>query len=274
MVAPNGVVIKWNPQLPVNYIIDNGPLGGLTRNEGASLVHEAFLKWARVPSATIRFRSLGFLSEDLTVANYKSFFNGEMRPENPLIFDSDGEIIDDIFGENSSDYIYGFAAPRFVDPETNEFISVWAVLNGKLADRSRETFKQVLIHEIGHMIGLDHTQAGRAFAQNFELIDNKFVPLMYPVVQELGPGRPIQDDIVWVSWLYPEPDFSTSTGTLKGRILRRSGGPFPGANVVAVPVTLSPPGTITELETIVSVVSGFLLTEDGSYEIPGLTSGD
>ena len=100
----NNQALKWNVSnpdtFPVRYVIDNGPLGeGLSRDQGAALVRQGFQKWEDVSTSTMRFLDSGFLDMDIGVDNYQSFvFTGQPRPENPVIFDSDGSIIDDQFG--------------------------------------------------------------------------------------------------------------------------------------------------------------------------------
>ncbi|MDA2926236.1 matrixin family metalloprotease [Acidobacteria bacterium AH-259-G07] len=273
-MGSNARVIKWNldnpDTFPVKFSIDNGPLGELTQEEGANLVRQAFQRWVDLLSSTIAFNDLGLLEMDLTgdsmdAGYYKTFFEGQKRTENPVVFDSDGSIIDDVLGDGSKDSVLGFAGIRFIDPDTLEFESAWVVLNGLKASQFGD-FPKAVAHEIGHFIGLDHTQIKTRF---------EFTPLMYPFVLPGGPDKPLRDDTAWVSWLYPEADFRTTTGTITGRIFRRSGGFFPGANVVAVKVTQNQDQTLTESrEEIVSVVSDFLFTSDGSYELPGLMPGD
>ncbi|HLV00847.1 MAG TPA: hypothetical protein VKZ59_06250, partial [Acidobacteriota bacterium] len=273
-VRAGGEVLKW--QEPVALMLDQGPLGNLTNTQAIQLVLNAVQSWEEVETSTISFSIEGSLNEDINFNNYKMFLGGQNPGVNPVIFDHDGKIIDDFLGTNSSSSVLGFAGVRILDPENLAFRSGWAVLNGKRA--SQGTFPQVVTHELGHMIGLDHSQglitntAGCSrFPPSGQFCD--FIPMMYPLIFQAGPTRPIRDDIAWISWLYPTPEFSQQTGTIKGQIFRRTGSPLFNANVVAVKVEDSANGPAQSNEEYVSVVSDFLLTEDGSYEIPGLVPG-
>lgn len=284
IVEVGGRVFKWNPAVPVNFILDQGPLGQLSNEEAAELVRQAVQAWQAVPTASLQFKDLGFLDRDVDAGNFNEFFgkNGpgpeKQLPENPVVFDSDGKITDLLLGEGSSQSVLGFAGVRFLNQQQGHFISAFTVLNGVQASKFG-TFPQVITHEFGHLLGLDHTQG---LPENTRGCNNpfgapqscQFIPLMYPFVFEAGPGKPIRDDEAWISWMYPKENFRTSTGTIRGRVLRRSGGPLAGANVVAVQVSVNSDGSLQESRSeFVSVVSDFLLTDDGAYELPGLTPG-
>ncbi|MBI4446377.1 MAG: matrixin family metalloprotease [Acidobacteria bacterium] len=268
-VGSGGLPFMWDPTVGVPYAIDQGPLGSLNNEDAEQLVRDAFEAWKGVETATLTFSEQEPLSTDLNGQNYRSFMGSQLHPENPIIFDSDGSIIADRLGVEAKDVVLGFAGIRFADTQTQRFQSGWVVLNGTRANHS--AFKVVVVHEVGHLLGLDHTQAGRPFAEDGNLLNNNSVPVMYPVAQVGGSTQPLRDDQVWFSWLYPEPIFRPSTGTIKGQVFRRTGGAFQGANVVAVPIDSS---LIEQRREMVSVVSDFLITNDGSYELPGLTPGD
>ncbi|UCF35633.1 MAG: hypothetical protein JSU96_12425 [Acidobacteriota bacterium] len=284
----DGFIFRWDPTKPVMFTIDQGPLGRLSNADAAKLVRDQTAKWTDVATSTIEFSDTGQLPVDVTGANWEDFFGvGEgqqyqFRPENPVIFDTDGSITDDILGEGASDGVLGFAGIRsFKGPY---FHSGWAVLNGIRAGNNAK-FKHTVVHELGHFLGLDHTQNLQQNADEWQSFPcgevNKFcsdiVPLMYPFQMPrvaVSPG-PLADDVAWISWLYPTNDFQTTTGTIKGTVYRRSGAGFQGANVVAVPLVPNGDGTFTERRSdAISVVSDFLQQATGEYEIPGLPPGD
>ena len=102
-------------------------------------------------------------------------------------------------------------------------------------------------HEIGHLLGLDHTA----------IVSATMNPLAGSGVTFF---RVLQtDDRIGCSVLYPEPDFSRSTGKIAGSVLLEGEGVF-GAHVVA-------------LDEAGRAVTSALSGEDGSYRISGLSPG-
>ncbi len=270
-LTPGGVPVRWDPAR-VGYVIDNGPLGNNTRDQAASVVRAAFQVWEDVDTSTIAFDDLGFLNVDVDITNYEAYINSKRPEGNVVVFDSDGSITNDVFGEGS-DEILGFASAVRLGAFSNRYDFAFAVLSGPNSNDA--AFRGTMIHEFGHLIGLDHTQAGHEQAMNGFTFDNTNIPIMYPFRFPFAPNDLRPDDKAWVSWLYPNSDFAQTTGTIKGQVFYPPGTPLPGANVVAVQVTTATNGSITESNReFVSVVSDFLDHGDGSFEIPGLAPGN
>ncbi|MFQ5741374.1 MAG: hypothetical protein ACE5JX_20445 [Acidobacteriota bacterium] len=286
LVSGPGDAFRWPPGQPVNFIIDKGPLrsGGspLSSEEGARVVRDAIGVWGSlpgsqstpVPTSSLTFEDRGFLDEDVDDSNFERFMS-DFGGGNPIIFDADHTIINLVFGEEAGANILGFAGA--FDTDGDGFLDFGrAVLNGTKASLGVNTqFRTTVIHELGHMLGLGHTQAGREFFDQcnvFQPTPCGLIPIMYPVISG-GPTHvvhPLRDDQAWISWIYPTEDFSRITGAIRGTVRRSTGAPFQGAHVVAVPVTVSG-DEITELdEGMVSGVSDFLVRFDGSFELPGL----
>ena len=272
-VLRGGRVLKWNADRPVLYLIDQE----FSETRWAHLgrrVHEAFQAWEDVETSTLRTRNPEprFLDQNIDGSNFTEYV-GSRRPENLIILDQDGEIANLVFGEGAGENTLGFAAIRFADEDALEYLSGFAVI-GKRPASQPDRFYRVTMHEVGHLLGLDHTQAGREWFESSDLGDLAFVPVMYPVGSFFGPNEPLLDDAIWISWLYPEESFAANTGTIRGRVLRRTGAPVLGANVVAAAVESDAQGNLTEVRgEQVGVVSDFLVTDDGSYQLPGLPPG-
>ena len=272
-----GELYQWKRNQPVPFSIDQGSLGNLSEGESLSLVRDSILKWTDIPTSVIDFEEGDRLDFNITVSNYREYFGiglpeQELRPENPVIFDDNGEIIDDFLGQGASDSVLGFAGIRFMDTEEKEYLSAWIVINGtRFGDLSDyDSLCMVMGHELGHLIGLDHSQG---LPENFsDPVWGPHVPLMYPYLSLNPPKGPIHDDMTWVSWLYPAPGFSgqEAAGTIRGKVLRPTGDPLLGANVIARRVV---DGELSRSD-ITSVASGFLLLEQGEFEIPGLEPGE
>lgn len=138
--------------------------------------------------------------------------------------------------------------------------------------------QEIITHEAGHLLGLAHSF----------LIDS----MMYPAKPQAStdaslkalyrvPKRSLaQDDIAWLSNLYPNDQFAAATSKIAGRVYYGSD-PFVGAQVVAIKVdeadqsfNFFPNESSGDL-----VVKGMknvstFSEEDGDFEIPGLEPGN
>lgn len=123
--------------------------------------------------------------------------------------------------------------------------------------------QDVMTHEVGHLIGLDHTP----------LVGTTSVrPTMNPFASQQAPGaaRTLQpDDTAGATFLYPGPT-ATQLGTITGQVVGPNGDPAFGVHVIAFDVNTD--------EFVVSTLSGSAGENrgpggDGRYEITGLPPG-
>jgi len=254
-------VVYDNSRFPISYSPDRGNLGSLSNGLATSLVDTSFQTWANVSTATITFQNGGQLPFDITRINYIPYLDNFNDGINPIIFDSDGSIIDAEFGVGASNGIIGFAGSGF--NSTGYYEEGLAVLNGKFsAVFDAQEFRATFFHEIGHFIGLDHTQINGSYVKDGDTVNDRYVPTMYPTAtdDDTPLGEPNPDDEAALTLLYPASNVSTVYGMLQGSVKREDGQPVLGANVVAVKVG-------DEDLSQFSSVSDYYMQNNGEYEM-------
>lgn len=293
-------------------------LGRLSNEEAVNLVRTLFSEWQQVQIdgvSVVDFdveegSGLGSVTADNLnqifsycppledcPAEDPPFVSGSLGSgQSPILFDHDGSLTDLILGEGSKRNILGFAGPRAAERvgETLFITEGQAVLNGLFIDCpegaaaedpcqdpevSLGEFSGAIFHEIGHFIGLDHTQvnlksAVKALSGDLSEIDG--VPTMLPLlVDGVAQRSPHLDDIISLAILYPSAEYSSRFCTLKGTVYQSdSQTELQGVNVV-----LQNPED--PLKQATSYVSGQLfvgssegcLAAAGDFEIGGLTPG-
>jgi len=267
---------------PLTYWTDLGPLGGQTNAQANTLVMNAFQAWQNVPTASINFKQAGQLPVDINGTNIMTAFNQldncstPIDPTNPafiardrtVIYDTDGSALTAL-GEDPTMVLGEASAVCFSSDgtTTNSLQRGFALLNGKA---TAAQLLPTMIHEFGHLIGLDHSQINLNCLTTFcsgGSDDLAGVPIMFPVAID-PKTTPTTDDVAGVSVLYPETvnsppgqiPFSTF-GRIQGYVLFTDAvTPAQGYNVIARQVD-DPATPQNESRRIaVSNVSGFLFT--------------
>jgi len=303
-----GVPFTWDPAVPVPYRVDGGPFaakpGGIVtvdNTTGLARVQAMFKVWQDVPTASISFSyagpiqsSAGFTDGNVdTVEEYNAVVAScNSGAQSPFMFDADGSIFYQLTGESA---LIGFSGPCLLDPATSRFLSGMGMFNGRFRDGINDPYAypanyemtaaemdEVIAHEFGHFIGLDHSQLNpEVLTQPFLnclVNDLAGLPLMFPYATcqaRVTAGLPMlaPDDLAWLSKLYPETanapptkvPFNTVYGTIRGTILFSDGQTHAqGLNVVAR-------DTLQPKRIGVSVFSGYLFTV---YPGQSITGGD
>jgi len=292
--ADNGTIVKWassGGSTSVTLTLDQGKLGLLTNVQANALVANVIGVWNGISQSTVNLTiSPTPLSQDIDETNYYPVLrSGFPHGYNPVVYDEDGALIDALYGTGMRNQILGFAGPVYSTdshvpphPLPGNFVEGQVVLNGRMLDGvdtgasnpevTQSEFEGVIVHEAGHLLGLDHSQ--------INVLDptNNDQPTMFPIFYGGTAVRsPAPDDIGWISYLYPSAQYSSSFGNITGQIIQRVGATdsgYQGINVVARRVG----GARVDA---ISCVSGYVYCAgygpigfSGFYLMPGVPPGN
>jgi hypothetical protein len=299
----DGQPFTWNPaSMPIQYRVDPGPFAitfigtqVVSNATGLARVAAMFDVWHAVPTASISFSYAGpllpagsYTGGDLTNVQQFNDVIGSCKSatQNPVIFDADGSLMSAL---GLPAEVIGFNTGCAIDSVTGFLTASAVVLNGKMQDGvssqgpppnfelTANEFDEAITHEIGHFIGLDHSQI------NLDVLtSNSFpcdvdelagMPLMFPglVCQaRKDAGLPVlaPDDVAWISTLYPSASFASSYATISGTIYFPDGvSQFQGANVIARAPDDPATAQDESRRVAVSAVSGYLFTANPGQSV-------
>jgi hypothetical protein len=289
----DGEPFTWNPaKMPIAYRLDPGPMAAnssgtvvIDHAAGAQRVQNMFGVWQAVSTATISFTNAGpilaagsYTGGDLKTAPQFNDVMGSCTSgaQSPVIFDADGKLITSL---GLPPEVIGFNSGCAFDTTHGYYVSSAIVMNGAFQDGvnssrnfelSANAFDEAITHEIGHLLGLDHSQINLdellSFSGTCDVDQLAGLPLMFPISfcqARKDAGLPVlsPDDVSWISQLYPNAATVNAYGTISGIIYFADGvTPLQGANVIARLVD-DPNTTEDESRRVaVSAVSGYLFT--------------
>jgi hypothetical protein len=272
-----GQPYRWDMSQPIRYSVAPGPLGSRSHDWAVAAVESAVRTWESVPSAQVRFEASGDLPRRITGSNVMAFLHGLTGDSPcPVLFDTDGTITQTLLGQGAIEA--GFAGPLIDLPRDDRILLGYVVLSGPgLAAFGDTRTEKVVVHEFGHMLGLDHSQINADLLYDGDPTNDYLAPVMSYFRGPNGDGSLHRDDQAWISWLYPSSSFADSTGSIHGRVLLPDGVTgLRGINVIARRVD-------DPRATSVSSVSGYLFggtgggardpARLGEFMIPGLPPG-
>lgn len=262
-VRTNGLPYVWSTAAPIPYQTDNGPLSADTdEGEARARVIAMFNVWQSVATASISFDRAGFITptgafsggDVNTIAEYDAVNDAcNNGTRNPVIYDSDGTLLDELGFDDS---VIGFAGPCATS--SSQIVSASVVMNGLFDVGNTPTeqeYDAAFVHEIGHFAGLDHSQINVNCLQGCNLANLTGLPTMFPFLLDGSQITPSVDDVAWISRLYPAASFATTHGTITGRVYFSDGDSQAQlVNVIARRVNT---GASEDRTTAVSNVSGY-----------------
>jgi len=242
--------VKYNKTVVLNY--DQGNMGGRTKAQADAIVNTAIATWNNVSTASVTLQRGSDMPVDVTLANYNTYvgnsFSTFQDGLSPVVYDSDGSIIDAFFGTGANTSVIGFAGSAY---STCSYLEGRAVINGRISI-SDATMTTALTHEIGHLIGLDHTQL-----DSDQALAGSNYPLMYPIAYRTL-STLHEDDIAAITALYPDTNVNATYGQISGVFTQVAGTAIQGANIWAVETTTG---------KVYSVVSDYLKQGTGFFKL-------
>jgi len=241
-----------------------------------SIIETALNTWKTQSQSTVEFEFSGTTTNNIPVLDgYCDFlFNVNFQalglPNNIIALTfRNGSITDTL--RSKSDRILE-DADIIVNPELSD---LW--ITGIPTDPTQLDLNEIILHESGHLLGLAHSF----------LIDS----VMYPAKPRTSSDPELKalyrvpkttlahDDSAWLSWLYPNSSFASSTGTIEGRVFYNDR-PYVGAHIVAAKLNESDlaypfypsSGAGDLLVRGLQNVATFS-EQNGYFKIPGLNPG-
>jgi hypothetical protein len=292
-VSADGRPFTWEPGRPIRYTLDQGNLGRFSNTEAARWVSEAFQRWigaaaepsggseGTLPGVALAVQATAPAAVDITGQNIFSILFGRNQGESLIVLDSDGTVFDTFFGLGAGSLFEGIGLARDVDQGSARITQGLVILNGRRSrEYTPERMQALIQHELGHFMGLAHTQLNRGVKLDGDPTNDALAPCMsYNAGPNGGPSLHAEDR-AWIAALYRRPAATPATGTIRGRVLLPDGTTgFQGIQVIARREG-------DERVTAVSGVSGYLykvssggggsrdISLRGYYELPGLLPGN
>ncbi len=273
------IFAKSGSKTPFKFKVDPSGLGDIDADTAFNSTVEVLDLWEAESSLEFQQVDGGKFNNDINVSNYDPILNpNHSLGFSPIVYDTDGSITDDLLGDGSKDSVLGFAGAVFFTTSNSNITGIkesQAVFNGHLYDTDNvggtpgsvlNDFVTTILHEFGHMFGMDHSQGGNLDGFNAGDSDLTDIPVMFPIAA--NPLVELQkDDIASVREAYPLGDETSLYGRIEGKLLK-NGSPIKGANIIAFKIDDSNPRK--KSVTSPSDIDGAGL---GAFVLPNLDPG-
>jgi len=298
--AALGQPVHWAGGL-VEYYVDQGPLNAsVTNQQATAMVDAAAALWSAVPTAAVTLIDKGPLNEDVSGSHILANSSGQITQPSDItpvatnyplgvIYDSDGSVIDAIFGATTSqpDNCQDNGVLVWMDNLKPDATIAHAVilLNGRCATNSNllAMMSYELERAFGRVLGLDYSQVNPGALQNGEPGGTSGWPVMQPlsgVCSSAGgecipnPSILRYDDIAALNRIYPitaanlagfpgKKLTGANTVSIQGTVSFRTGTGMQGVNVVARPLDAG--GNPLYQYAVTAVSGGYFSGNHGNF---------
>ncbi len=226
--------VRWATNT-VYVQVEGGSLGTLSEAESREFVETALGLWNDVESARLTIQVTGGSLPSIDGTNFTTYFTAHEATANVIVFDDDGEIMRALGLDPN--HLLGFSA-EMSSTESGDILSAYNVINGAVmaASPPLSTSSEVqatMVHEMGHFVGLDHSQLNGHLAFNGHAGDDVYTPIMFPFAGDDDAQRVSLhfDDEQALAMNYPVGTFGVPK--IHGTILSGTNTQVLGANVVA-----------------------------------------
>lgn len=261
---------------PMAWRLDGGELNiTFPRDRVKEIVREQFAAWDSVPGSNLRLVEGEDVPNDITdIAGIEAVLADGVAV---IALDETGTIFED-FGIDPNSTTIAFAAPFEVNRGDGKWDTMFAVIGGNSTTGSSDNaVATVVLHEIGHGVGLGHSVVNAhisntpgATYEDFGRPSNfRHAEVMHYLL--LSNTTPVlkADDISGFLALHGDGiTGNPASGKLSGRIFREDASAgYNGINVIARDRS----GGVDTVWT--NAASGLSFSEEGYWEIPGLPPG-
>jgi hypothetical protein len=247
LVGTSRVPVFWASRV-ITYSVSAAEVPGVTLDAFEAALQRAARSWEAAPGSNIAFQYAGRTSAqplDLDGRNTIGFLD---IPELEGVLGVTATLTDVVSGEIVE-------ADMFLNAAVD-----WSVASA--GEEDAFDVESIALHEMGHMLGLDHSALGHFEIQDGDARLAAAEAVMFPFAFDPGTiaGRILKsDDIAGVAAIYPEADHPGNTGSIRTHV-QLGGRDVFGAHVMAFNPIRG------------SMVAGFVL-ENGEALISGLEPG-
>lgn len=253
-IATNGVVPPTSATpgtQTIRYQLDQSAYSETNQEAELEAIRAAFDQWGEIPNSYLNFEDAGFIEGEPKIDLNDKY--------NMIFWTKDSTLVngekDDIRGRFGLTYRAFFGDYSVVESDIvfNGVDHKWFTAFNQ-HEQTAINVEAIALHEIGHLIGMEHSTLGSS-------------TMVFEARRGLNSQLDLSaDDMAFVQSFYPEGNFLSTVGTIRGQI-KMGAENLHGAVIVLEDLEGNPVrGTVSRAKTLV--------WEQGFYEMTAVPPGD